>query len=157
MHSQNPHEKVLSLMKSTTPSMRYDGKEDFAAWQKRARQKLEELLGLPQMVKCPPELTVEYEEKTDTYTEIRFRFQSEEGYFVPCHLRIPAGASDALPVMICLQGHSTGMHISLGKPKYPNDEQTISGGDRDFANRIIAEGYCALALEQRDMGGMRRQ
>ena len=44
------------------------------------------------------------------------------------------------------------MHISLGRPKFPGDEETISGGDRDFARQVIARGQAALVLDQRGMG-----
>ena len=44
------------------------------------------------------------------------------------------------------------MHISLGAPKYPGDEETISGGDRDFARQIVKRGQAALALDQRGFG-----
>ncbi len=98
-----------------------------------------------------PELEIEYEQKIDNATEIRFTYQSEKGYRVPCHLLLPDGVEKP-PVMICLQGHSKGMHISLGKPKYPGDEETINGGDRDFCVRAVKEGYAAIALEQRNFG-----
>ena len=51
--------------------------------------------------------------------------------------------------MICLQGHSTGMHISLGRVKYPGDEDD---GDRNFAPEAVKHGFCAVALEQRCFG-----
>jgi len=151
MSAKTPHEHNLSLLANMMPLMRYDGKEPFAAWQARAAQKLKELLGLP-FHRCDNCFTVEYTKKRDGFTEIRFRFQSEEGYFVPCHLWIPEWANKPIPVVICLQGHSKGMHISLGRPKYPGDEESIRGGDRDFAVRAIQEGYCALAIEQRNFG-----
>ena len=44
------------------------------------------------------------------------------------------------------------MHISLGKPIYDGDEETISGGDRDFVVRALKEGYAAVAIEQRNFG-----
>ena len=59
---------------------------------------------------------------------------------------------EKLPLIICLQGHSKGFHISLGRPKYEGDEETINGGDRDFARQIIARGQAALAIEQRAFG-----
>lgn len=152
MKALNPHEKILKIMEGIVPSMRYDWKENYYQWQKRAREKLRELLGLSQFKECELDFQTEYEKETEEFIEIRFTFQSEEDYYVPCHLRIPKGADKPLPVMICLQGHSTGMHISLGNPKFKDDEITISGGDRAFAERVIKEGYCALVLEQRDMG-----
>ena len=59
---------------------------------------------------------------------------------------LPDGVENP-PVMICLQGHSTGMHISLGRPVYPGDVEMVSGGDRDFGLEILKEGYAALVLE----------
>ncbi len=61
-------------------------------------------------------------------------------------------AQEKLPLIICLQGHSTGMHISLGRAVFAGDEETISGGDRDFARQIIARGQAALTIEQRAFG-----
>ena len=73
------------------------------------------------------------------------------GIVLDQNLLIPQG-DVPVPVVICLQGHSKGMHISLGRPKYPGDEELISGGDRDFALQIIREGYAAFVLEQRGFG-----
>lgn len=56
------------------------------------------------------------------------------------------------PVMICLQGHTNGMHTSLGRPKYESDMQFLSGGDRGFCVRAVKESYAAIALEQRNFG-----
>ena len=140
------------------PSMHWDGKEKFSAWQNRARKKLTGLLGLP-FEKCEEKFQVEYQESRGTFNETRFIFQSEEGFYIPCHFLSPKSASGPLPLVICLQGHSTGMHISLGRPKYPGDRKTISGGDRDFAIRAIKEGCCALVMEQRcfgELGGTKK-
>jgi len=138
------------LMQKTKPSMAYTGK-DLDTWREKAREKLKELIGLDEFVKVSPELEIEYETKIEGATEIRFTFRSEDGYRVPCHLLLPDGVENP-PVMICLQGHSTGMHISLGRPKYAGDEKSISGGDRDFCIRTVKEGFAAIALEQRNFG-----
>ena len=66
-------------------------------------------------------------------------------------MRIPSGAGKP-PVIICLQGHTSGMHISLGQAKNSRDEASISGGDRDFCVRAVREGFAAVALEQRNFG-----
>lgn len=151
MQSMKPHDLNRLILEKTVPSMRYDGTESFKAWKERGLNKLNELLGLPFSM-CEDCFTVEYDLKREGFTEIRFHFQSEEGYFVPCHLWIPEGVKGPIPLVICLQGHSKGMHISLGRPKYPGDEDTIKSGDRDFAVRVIKEGYCALSIEQRNFG-----
>ena len=45
------------------------------------QKKLNELLGLP-FQKCDNHLTIEYTKEEEEFTDIRFYFQSELGYFV---------------------------------------------------------------------------
>ena len=96
-----------------------------------AKAKLEELLGLP-LPACSNEFSVLGEADTDLYRQISFEFQSEPGYFVPCELLIPNGAKGPLPVVVCLQGHSSGKHISMGICKYESDAEGMVQG-QDFA------------------------
>lgn len=137
--------------KAGEPLMKYDANEDFSVWQSKVRAKLMELLGMDSFEKCDDMFEIKSTTKKDGYTQIDFEFQSEEGFFVPCGLLVPDNMKAPLPGVICLQGHSTGMHISLGIEKFENDAQTIAGG-RDFAVRAVKEGYCAIALDQRYMG-----
>lgn len=140
------------VFRQREPALRYGGEQPVAAWQHTARAKLYELLGLDQMLPCDPDFAIEETVETEEYTQHRFSFQSEPGYYVPCYIRLPKGVIDPVPPMICLQGHSKGMHISLGVVKYPGDEQTIAGGDRDFARSALRNGYCPVVIEQRYMG-----
>lgn len=138
------------IIKNIKPQMSYTG-GNFKEWQAAAQRKLSLLLGLDKFTPADDDLDIEYETELDNSTEIRFTFQSEEGYRVPAHLFIPKGAEKP-PVMICLQGHTTGMHISFARPKHKGDEEDIAGGDRDFCVRALKEGFAAIALEQRAMG-----
>ena len=141
------------FLKGISPKMRYSGDKPFSEWQKEAHARLSALLGLDKISPAKDDcFTVESETDCDSFTDYRISFQSEEGYFVICSLWVPKGIDGKIPMVICLQGHSKGYHISLGRPKFPGDENTISGGDRDFAVQIVKEGYCALAIEQRDFG-----
>ncbi|MBQ8320892.1 MAG: hypothetical protein IJX92_00825 [Clostridia bacterium] len=141
------------IIEEISPEMRYDGKESFDAWQKRAKVKLGELLGMKNIKKTDDtHFTIEYVKDAEDYTEYRFTLESEVGYVFPSVMRVPKGIEGKMPVMICLQGHSTGMHISLGKPIFPNDTATISGGDRDFVVRGVKEGFVSVAVEQRNFG-----
>lgn len=144
------YEFSKEIIQKVKPSMSYSGGE-LETWQKSARAKLAELMGLDRLEKCEPDLEIEYTEKLENATEIRFTFETEKGYRVPCHLLLPDGMEKP-PVIITLQGHSTGMHISLGRPKFPGDEDTINGGDRDFCVRAVKEGFAAIAMEQRSFG-----
>ncbi len=144
------------LLKEIKPSMTWDGIQDTKEWQRDARKKLSELLGLNEIEKTQTDLKmeIEYDKFSDDLggREIRFIFETEKNVTVPCHLVIPVNSDKPLPVVIALQGHSRGMHISLGRPKFPGDEISINGGDRDFVKRAVKEGCCAIALEQRCFG-----
>ncbi len=144
------YEHNKELIQRIVPSMSYNG-GDFQEWREAARKKLSELLGLDKLERVSPKFNVEYQTEADGIIEIRFTYQSEAGYRVPCHLLLPNG-SEKPPLMICLQGHSTGMHISLGRPKFSGDEKSISEGDRDFCVRAVKEGFAAISLEQRNFG-----
>ncbi len=139
------------IMKSVTPLLRYKDGEDVKAWQEIAGKKLHELLKLDAMKKVPPEIKIEYTKDRGDFTETRFLLRSEESFWLPCHYWRPK-KSGKLTTVICIQGHSTGMHISMGRIIYERDAASISGGDRDFAVRVIKEGYSAVMMEQRGMG-----
>ena len=149
------HSKLteINYIKNMKPSMVYSPEtEALGEWQKRAEEKLKELLGLP-YEKCDPLFSAEYEKEHEDFREIRFVFQSEIGEFVPCHLWIPKISEyNKPPVMICLQGHSTGMHISMGRARFEGDEETANSGDRNFAVQCIKKGLAAVTLEQRCFG-----
>lgn len=151
--NMNPFAHNSSLSREAKISMRYKGDEPFHDWQAKARARLSILLGLDRIKRATDtKFNVEYVKEEETYTEYRFTLESEEGYAFPSVMRVPKGLRGRLPVMICLQGHSTGMHISLGMPKYEKDVASITGGDRDFCVRAVKEGYVAVAVEQRNFG-----
>ena len=138
------------LIQKIEPKMSYHG-VDYEQWKTDARNKLSSLIGLDRFELVVDNLDIEYETQIENATEIRFTYQSEDGYRVPAHMFLPKGI-DNPPVMICLQGHSSGMHISFGRPKFPGDEQDLKDGDRDFCVRALKEGFAAIALEQREFG-----
>ena len=148
MSTQKPQELHESLLKRT-PRFRYQG-GDVAEWQQKARAQLHHLLSLEDIPCCAPDVIIEWERAGDEYYEYRFTLETEPGYRAAAHLLVP-NAIENPPVMICLQGHATGMHISLGRPKYEGDQEDIDG-DRDYALQAVREGYASLALEQRAFG-----
>ena len=55
--------------------------------------------------------------------------------------------------MITVQGHSTGMHMSLMRPKFPGDQESIDRKwDCYYGKIALDEGLAVLTLEQRGMG-----
>ncbi len=155
------------LMKKAPRRSAYRG-GNFILWQKTAREKLAGLLGLPINMPANEGFIVEWE-KDDIeagFRETRITFLTEDNCYACAHLLVPHsrtgtapqsvtsmdGGTSRIPLIICLQGHSTGMHISLGRAKYERDQQTINGGDRDFALQTVKQGFAALTLEQRAFG-----
>lgn len=139
------------LFEERTPLLRYNDERNIAVWREQVRAKLTELIGdMPESV--PLNVRVEWTEEHEDFTEYRFIYDTEPETSVPAHLLIPHRAKKPCPVVVCLQGHSTGMHISLARAIYEKDAGAISGGDRDFAIQIVREGYAALVIEQRAFG-----
>lgn len=149
MQYYNSHEYMVQKIQQTKPLMAFEAGSDYSEWKIRAKQKLEELLGLP-LETCKDNFQIRGESEEEGYRRIDFEFQSEEAYYIPCHLLIPNGSRKPLPTVICLQGHSSGQHISMGKPMFPGDENLLEG--RDFAIQAVKEGYCAITMDQRYMG-----
>ena len=150
MKFYNSKDYVQHLASKMPFLMAYD-ENNHEEWREKAKEKLTELLGLPLIPAADDMFTITETIEKDTYTQYKFEYQSEEDYFVPCDLLVPKGAKGPLPLTICLQGHSSGKHISVGEPIYPGDEPTIAGG-RDFAIQAVNEGFVAIAMEQRYMG-----
>lgn len=149
---KNPGTQHEFMMDNAEYKAAYKPGMDFEKWQAQTRAKLGELLGMDTFSKCDDALDIEWTREEADYTEYRMSFNTETRYRACAHLLIPKSAARPVPAVICLQGHSKGMHISLGRPKYPGDEETISGGDRDFARQTIKQGYAAFVLEQRGFG-----
>ena len=134
------------------PKYRYTGDSPFLWYQEKCRDRLSALLGMDTFRRCDPIFKITEDKRENGHRHIHFTLQTEEEYFTHCDILLPAKQTGPLPLCVCLQGHSTGAHISLGIVKYPRDEESIHGGDRDFAVRAVKEGFGALAVEQRGFG-----
>ena len=69
------YENSKKLIQNVVPSMAYSGQGE--SWKLEAREKLSALLGMEKFQKVDPQLQVEYEEKIDGATELRFTYASE--------------------------------------------------------------------------------
>ena len=143
------HELLLDSQKQL---LAYNDQSDFFAWRENLKEKFIELIGVKEIEKnaCPINVEIEEEIEFETYKRIRFTFESEKGSVVPCYLLIPKNASKKLPLVITLQGHTTGFHNSVGVPKYEEDYVKVERNS--FAVQAVERGYVALAIEQRAMG-----
>ena len=135
--------------------MGFDG-GDVGKWQGRLRRKMRGLLGDVPTEKCalrPRRLWAR--EHALGHIE-KIVFTSEPYSDVTAYVCLPKNAAPPYTFMICLQGHSTGMHNSIGVERDDETKPIVVEGDRDFALGCMARGVAALCIEQRSFG-LRRE
>jgi len=156
---KNPCTYLIKEEKKLVQSLSFDPAKDYETQRAALEKKFLELIKMPEK-KTKPVAIIEYEDTSNPlYDEIRFVIETEPDFYVPAHLVTPKGAlkklpegSKGLPLVICLQGHNDGMHLSLAKEAYPGREYKEAGKDREFALQAISHGYAAIAMEQRGFG-----
>jgi len=138
------------------PLMAFDAVKDYQTQAKAIKEKIMECLGdVPQKVALEP--VVEATEEHETYMEYRVRFNTEKDNQAISILCIPKKASKEhpVPLAVCVQGHGTGMHVSMGRKIYPSDHP--EDGERDVAIQALERGYATISLDQRGMGERRTE
>lgn len=148
INNDDVHENLFK----NKPLLAYDENKEYTDWKTQVKEKYLELLGLNVIAQNACEIKVEIEERVETeeYTRYRYVFESEKDCFVPCYLLIPRTHKEKYPVCICLQGHTTGFHVSIGVQKHEQDEKSLKTST--FAIDAVKRGYAALCIEQRGMG-----
>jgi len=142
-----PH---LNFMNTYKPELSFDPALNYADWRGKVKVKFNEIIGdFPE--KCDLNVHIDSETETESFYEKRIIFTSEPFVDVLAYLLVPKQGKKPFPLVICLQGHSPGVHISLGRAKNEH-EQALIAGDRDFALQVVKQGYAALAIEQRCFG-----
>jgi dienelactone hydrolase len=138
-------------MGRTRQSLAYPG-GDFDGWRRKLRIRLKELLGDFPSVKCPLEPRRIWKRAHPLGTIEKIVFRSEPYADVPAYVCIPKGLKVPYPFMVCLQGHSTGMHNSIGVALGAETRRIKVEGDRDFAMGCMKNGFAAICIEQRSFG-----
>lgn len=152
----DPFRRNIERQKEICPSLTFDPHKDANTQTAAIREKFYELFQIPEKT-VESTAIIEYYDTSDTrFDEYRFVFESEPNFFVPAHLILPKEKGKKLPLVICLQGHTTGMHVSLGREAYPSKAPIEIKGDRDFCIQAVARGYAALCIEQRGFGELSR-
>jgi len=147
-----PFSFYYNKLKTVKQTMTFDPNADFVSQRQAISKKLRELIAMPKpLAECKP-IIVETCTDDPRFDEVRFLFESEPDFFIPAHLIYPKQITGKIPLVVCLQGHSTGMHVSLAREAYPSRKPIAVEGDRDFCIQAVARGYAALALEQRGFG-----
>jgi dienelactone hydrolase len=141
------------LFSAALPALAYAADRLLGPQREALKAKLLELLACP-AADGDLDLAIEHRSSRDGVTEYRFLITSEPGARIPCHLLIPDAVPRPVPVFLCLQGHSSGMHLSLGRIEEEGDREALVG-DRDYALQAVRRGYAALTMEIRGFGERR--
>ena len=138
------------LVGKARPEFAWAEPEDLQGHLHMLREALQHCLGeRPEGV--PLAVETGMEEECGGYIRRRVSFAVEPGSRACGWLLVPGGLEGSAPAMICLQGHTSGGHISAGMERVEGDAESIAG-ERDFAVQAVRRGYVALALEQRCFG-----
>jgi dienelactone hydrolase len=152
----SPSDYHRRLMAELQPARRYIG-GDVTAWQRKLRRQLRSLLGYASGPKAPLNIRQIWRREHPLGVIEKVIFTSEPCADVPAYVCLPKNARPPYPFMICLQGHSTGMHVSIGVEREDETKAMDVPGDRDFALGCMARGIAALCIEQRSFGERREQ
>ena len=152
----SPSRNHRHVMAETEAVLSYDG-GDVKQWKRRLRNRLRTLLGTMPKERVP--LNVRHLWRHDHplgYID-KIVFTAESHCDVPAYVSIPGDRTPPFPFMICLQGHSTGMHNSIAVQQDDETTPLKIEGDRDFAIQCMRRGLAALCIEQRSLGERREK
>lgn len=148
------------LVRAIEPAQTWDG-QPLAAWRRKLRRSVGELTGFHRIdaqERCPLRVKRLWRREHELGTIEKIRFTAEPGCDATAFVCLPRGATGELPWMICLQGHTTGAHYSIGVERDDNEVAMAEvPGDRDFGLQCLERGIAAVCLEQRCFGDRREQ
>jgi dienelactone hydrolase len=152
----SPSQYHQAVLARNYPRLHYQG-GNVEPWRAALGQRLRRLLGVWPARKVPLNVQSLYRLEHPLGTIEKIVFTSEPCADVPAYVCLPHSARPPYTFMICLQGHSTGMHVSIAREREDDTQPFASEGDRDFAIDCMAHGIAALCLEQRSFGLRREQ
>lgn len=145
-----------NLLSKNVPLFEYK-QGDVRKWQTRLCRKLRQLVGDMPEKRCPLRPRQLWRRRHPLGTIEKIAFTSEPCADILAYVCLPKAARPPYTFMICLQGHSTGMHNSIAVRREDETKPLKVEGDRDFALGCMQRGIAALCIEQRAFGERREQ
>ena len=152
----SPSDNHKHLMSQITPELQYNS-GDVVTWQRKLRRKLRQLVGHMPKERCDlrPRRIWKREHPLGTIEKIVFTTAPYAD--VPAYVCLPKDVAPPYTYMICVQGHNSGMHHSIGVQR-EDETQPLDGVlDRDYGIECMRRGMAALCIEQRAFGERREQ
>ena len=129
---------------------------DAQKWQQTARAKLAELCGYARDLDVPQARYAQSHKLTANLIRRTVYLQAGPARDIPVHMIFDSSRTGPLPVMICLQGTNSGVHLSWGEVRLPADIERVARGSAN-ALQAAARGYAAVAVEQACFGERRER
>ncbi len=142
------------LMDESPMSLAWDG-GDVKAWQRKLRRKLRSLLGMRSIEPGGLNVRSLWKRSHKLGTIEKIVFSAEPGADVMAYVCLPHGGEPPYDFFICVQGHSTGAHNSIGVGRDDNTKVISVLGGRDFGLECMRRGIAALCIEQAGFGERR--
>ena len=141
------HQEVIRITEATLGYV----SGDVTDWRDVAVTKLKELVGWQEPSVDNPSVESLWEADDELGNYKKINIPNELHTFMPAYICMPHHRFSGRWV-ICMQGHNSGMHNSLGLDKEHEKYKWEPHGDRDFATWCLQNGYGALCVEQRGLG-----
>lgn len=144
------------LLDRTRPALAFAGGE-VRAWQRKLRRRVRQRLGLPTGPRGPLRVHSLWCREHELGSIEKVQFTAEPRAEVTAYVCLPRGATPPYSWFVCLQGHSTGAHVSIAVERDDETRFQAAPGDRDFGLGCMARGVAALCVEQRAFGQRRER
>lgn len=89
------------------------------------------------------------EDNVGNFEKVIYRISGAE---VPAYVCNPKQPRDKEVWILCLQGHTSGMHISIGVDSATESKRIQVAGDRDIGSWCLKNGFNAICVEQLCLG-----
>jgi len=123
--------------------------EEAAAWRKKARAKLWEILGESHVPSRDAHNARMIEEpvEVDGYTREKWVLDVEPGRSMPFYVLRPLKKRKVYKTAVCLHGHGNGVKDIIGMPVDEEAAELIRILREDYAVQTVKKGWCAVAPE----------
>lgn len=152
-YSLGRYAQVVRALKFTA-----DQPDQWPDWTTCSRQKLAELIGLPQALDKPrPSLDLHQDAEFTGpgYVRRLVRFETRPGLEAVGWLLMPTQLSEPKPAVICLPGHGRGVDEIVGIDEKGQVDENSGSYQNNFALQCVRQGYVTLALEMIGFGHRR--
>lgn len=144
------------LLAQVQPALAYAG-GPVAPWQGQLRSRLAEMMGFGGEERVPLAPRTLWKKEYPLGTIQKVVFSSEPYSDVMAYVCLPRDVKPPYDFWICLQGHSTGAHVSIARERENEDAPFAVEGDRDYGLECMRRGMAALCIEQRSFGERRER